>query len=116
MDIKHLDLIGKTIFKDVKALYNTKLTQVYVVDSADTERMEEAKEELKEMLEEEELEGVPLLVLANKQDLSLACSAQEIAEKMELERIRNRKWSIFACSVVTNENIQEGLEWLIKSM
>jgi len=39
---------------------------VYVVDSADKERMEIAKQELELMLQEEELRGVPVLILANK--------------------------------------------------
>ena len=42
---------------------------IFVVDSADKERIEIAKQELELMLQEEELKGVPVLVLANKQDL-----------------------------------------------
>ena len=44
---------------------------IYVVDSADPERIGDSKEELRLMLEEEELKGVTLLVLANKQELAL---------------------------------------------
>lgn len=40
---------------------------VFVVDSADVDRAGTAKTELLSMLQEEELKGVPLLVLANKQ-------------------------------------------------
>lgn len=40
---------------------------VFVVDSADVDRAGTAKAELLSMLQEEELKGVPLLVLANKQ-------------------------------------------------
>jgi len=39
---------------------------IFVVDSADKERIEIAKQELEMMLQEEELKGVPVLVLANK--------------------------------------------------
>lgn len=42
---------------------------VYVIDSADKDRMEVAKQELELMLQEEELRGAPVLILANKQDL-----------------------------------------------
>ena len=41
---------------------------IFVVDSADTDRMKTARIELMGMLEEEELAGATLLVLANKQD------------------------------------------------
>jgi signal recognition particle receptor subunit beta len=86
------------------------------VDSADTARTEEAKEELQSMLAEEDLKNVTLLVFANKQDLTFALSAEEIAAKLALEGVKDRKWSIFACSAITKEGIQEGMEWLVANM
>lgn len=87
-----------------------------MVDSADTARTDEAKEELQSMLLEDDLKNVPLLVFANKQDLTFALSAQEIAEKLSLDAIKDRKWSIYACSALTKEGIQEGMEWLVKNL
>lgn len=87
-----------------------------MVDSADTARTEEAKGELQSMLKEEDLNNVPLMVFANKQDLTFALSAQEIAEKLALDSIKDRKWSIFACSALTKEGIQEGMEWLVNNL
>ena len=49
-----------------------------MIDSADRRRIEETGMELNLLLEEEKLEGVPLLVLANKQDLLNAMTAQEV--------------------------------------
>ena len=40
-----------------------------MVDSADRERMTEAREELFGILESDEMRGVPVVVIANKQDL-----------------------------------------------
>lgn len=51
---------------------------VFVVDSAESERMEEAKVELHRIARSAENQGVPLLVLANKQDLDGAASAAEV--------------------------------------
>ena len=51
-----------------------------MVDSADKERIEIAKQELELMLQEEELKGVPVLVLANKQDLPNALNDSEVRE------------------------------------
>ena len=39
---------------------------IFVVDSSDRERLKFSREELEIMLGEEELKGVPVLVLANK--------------------------------------------------
>ncbi len=49
--------------------YQNAQAVIYVIDSADKERLEVAKQELELMLQEEELRGAPVLVLANKQDL-----------------------------------------------
>lgn len=51
---------------------------VFVVDAAETERMEEAKVELHRIARSAENQGVPVLVLANKQDLDGAVSALEV--------------------------------------
>lgn len=53
---------------------------VWVVDSADRMRLESCREELLVLLKEERLAGATLLVLANKQDLPGALSAQEIKD------------------------------------
>lgn len=54
--------------------------QVYVIDSADTGRLEEVSKELTELItEEDKLAGVPLLVFANKQDLLSALPAADVS-------------------------------------
>ena len=86
---------------------------VYVVDSSDTERLKEWTEELSTLLQEDDLKDVPLLVFANKQDLGLALEAQEVMEETKLEEISDRTWNIQACSAVTKEGLEEGMEWLV---
>lgn len=53
---------------------------VWVVDSADRMRLDACREEMNVLLLEERLAGATLLVLANKQDLPGALSAQEIKD------------------------------------
>ena len=54
--------------------------QVYVIDSADTVRLEEVSKELSELInEEDKLAGVPVLVFANKQDLLSAMPASDVS-------------------------------------
>ncbi|XP_046543375.1 ADP-ribosylation factor-like protein 3 [Haliotis rubra] len=87
---------------------------LYVIDSSDKKRFEETSEELKELLEEEKLSGVPLVVFANKQDLLTAASPSEISQGIGLQSIRDRKWQIQACSAVTGEGVKDGMEWVMK--
>merc|ERR1712204_21195 len=57
---------------------------IYVVDSNDRDRTEDAREELMKMLDEDEMRDAVLLVFANKQDLPNAMTAAEVTEKLGL--------------------------------
>ena len=89
---------------------------VYVVDSADEMRVQEVKENLMELLAEEQLSGVPLLVFANKQDMELALAADEVMESLDLSNISDRTWNIQACSAMTQVGLNEGMKWLIETI
>ncbi len=85
---------------------------VFVVDSQDRERIEEAKHELHRILSDREMRDCLLLVFANKQDLPggkicyptprcnaaylciLAMSPAEVTEKLGLHRMRDRSWYV----------------------
>ncbi|PIK56681.1 hypothetical protein BSL78_06403 [Apostichopus japonicus] len=69
---------------------------IFVIDSNDKERANEAREELNRMLQEDELRNAHLLVFANKQDLPNALNAADITEKLGLHKLSNRNWYIQA--------------------
>ena len=75
--------------------------------------MDESSLELAQLLGEEKLEGVPLIIFANKQDLISALSAEEISEGFDLISIRDRPWIIQPCSAKTGDGLQEGMEWVV---
>lgn len=85
---------------------------IFVVDSNDKERCNEAREELMRMLAEDELRHAVLLVFANKQDLPHAMSAAELTDKLMLTNLRNRNWYIQAACGTTGDGLYEGLDWL----
>eukprot|EP00401_Gymnodinium_catenatum_P055215 CAMPEP_0117517338 /NCGR_PEP_ID=MMETSP0784-20121206/31561_1 /TAXON_ID=39447 /ORGANISM="" /LENGTH=182 /DNA_ID=CAMNT_0005313217 /DNA_START=45 /DNA_END=593 /DNA_ORIENTATION=- len=86
---------------------------VYVIDSSDRRRLEESGKELVELLAEDKLASIPLLVFANKQDLLQAIQAPEIAEQLGLGNIKDRAWTIQACSAKDGTGLQDGMEWLV---
>jgi len=85
---------------------------IFVVDSNDTERIGEARDELSRMLSEDELRDAVLLVFANKQDLPNALKPSELTEKLNLHNMRNRNWYIQATCATNGEGLYEGLDWL----
>ncbi|TNN68979.1 ADP-ribosylation factor 2 [Liparis tanakae] len=85
---------------------------IFVVDSNDRERVNEAREELSRMLAEDELRDAVLLVFANKQDLPNAMNAAEITDKLGLHALRQRNWYIQATCATSGDGLYEGLDWL----
>ncbi|KAJ8248645.1 hypothetical protein COCON_G00234000 [Conger conger] len=85
---------------------------IFVVDSNDRERTQEAAEELQKMLQEDELADAVLLVFANKQDLPNAMPMSEMTEKLALQSLRNRKWYVQATCATQGSGLYEGLDWL----
>jgi ADP-ribosylation factor protein 1 len=85
---------------------------VFVVDSGERERLEFSKDELAKILCEDENNGKPLLVFANKQDLPDAMTVQEVTEGLGLHSLRDRHWYIQGTSALTGDGIVEGFSWL----
>jgi len=85
---------------------------IFVIDSNDRERVNEAKDELNKMLGEDELRDAVLLVFANKQDLPNAMNCAELSEKLGLASIRGRKWYIQSTCATQGQGLYEGLDWL----
>ena len=65
------------------------------------------------MLNEDELKDAALLVFANKQDQPGAKGAGDISEALRLGELRDRNWSIMACSAVDGSGVNEGMDWLV---
>ena len=85
---------------------------IYVLDSSDLERINEAKETLEAVINNEELKNVPVLVFANKMDVS-PLKPKEIVEKLGLHKMR-REWQLQPCCGLNGEGLVEGFEWLNK--
>ena len=88
----------------------------WVIDSTDKRRMYETGLELTTILQDDRLRNVPILIFANKQDLSTAATADEITVELELHAIRNHNWRIQECSAVENRGIREGFNWILSNI
>eukprot|EP00105_Crassostrea_gigas_P022224 XP_011441665.1 PREDICTED: uncharacterized protein LOC105338306 [Crassostrea gigas] len=95
-----------------KHYFNNTEGLVYVVDSNDRERILESREELFGILNSDEMRGVPVVVIANKQDLPNALSTSKVADLMSLHKLTSRKWYIQAACATTGEGIFEAMKEL----
>uniref|UniRef100_UPI00358E161D ADP-ribosylation factor-like protein 4C n=1 Tax=Myxine glutinosa TaxID=7769 RepID=UPI00358E161D len=86
---------------------------IFVVDSTDEERLEEACDELQRLTRLPEGRGVPLLVLASKQDVSGALTATELEKVLRLADLGpTAAWHVEPTSSVTGRGLVEGLDKL----
>jgi small GTP-binding protein len=82
---------------------------IFIVDSSDKKRLPDAKDELKWILDSDEMFGVPLMVMANKQDLPQACSVSEVAASLGLSSIKQREWKVQGTCATSGEGIYEAI-------
>ena len=68
------------------------------------------------ILDEDVLEGTPLLILTTKCDIHKSMTADMISQKLCLAEIVGRKWHIVSTSAKTGEGIVKGFNWLLEHM
>lgn len=87
VELRVFDMGGKTRTRALWPMFVADAHGVvFVVDSANIERLGEAAEALHELMRHTYSAGKYVLVVANKQDLPLACSEEEVAWQLALER------------------------------
>jgi len=115
------DMPGQKIFRSkwLKGLQDSNII-VYMIDIANQRRFEESKEELWKILNNNELNGIPLLILGNKSDIvkysdenyeiQLQNLKEEVFDYFDFEKVENRNWKFIFTSVKTNHNIEKTVQ------
>jgi len=89
---------------------------VFVVDSNDRDRIDEARQELHRILSDREMKDCLLLVFANKQDIPGAMTPTEVTEKLGLLRMKDRSWYCHPSNAIEGDGLFEGLTWLSQTI
>jgi len=90
---------------------------VFVIDSSNRERLDEAQGELIKLITEKELKDACLLILLNKQDLEGCLTLEEITDKFSLYKLCcGRSWHIQACDAPDGTGLTDGLDWLSRQL
>lgn len=88
---------------------------VYVVDSANERRFEDAKTTLQTMIAHPELQGIPLLVLANKQDLENAHNSQAVKAHLGIDS-HSGAFAAFDVCALSRDGIEPAMNWLVDAV
>lgn len=88
---------------------------VFVVDSTDRARMDECRETLTSVVTDDEAEGVPILMLANKQDRPDRMEIEDIKEIFNqiAAHLGARDSRVLPVSSLTGEGVLDAIEWLV---
>ncbi|XP_054432820.1 ADP-ribosylation factor-like protein 14 [Pteronotus mesoamericanus] len=86
---------------------------VYVVDSTDKQRMEDSRREFERILKNEHIKNVPVVLLANKQDVPGALTAEDITRMFKIKKLcSDRNWYVQPCCALTGDGLTEGFRKL----
>jgi len=112
--IKLWDIGGQPRFRSMWERYCRGVNAiVYMVDAADSDKIEASRNELHNLLDRPQLAGIPILVLGNKRDLSGALDEHGLIERMGLNTIQDREICCYSISCKEKDNIDITLQWLI---
>ncbi|KAM7132669.1 ADP-ribosylation factor-like protein 14 isoform 1-T2 [Molossus nigricans] len=86
---------------------------VYVVDSTDKRRLEDSRREFEHILKNEHIKNVPVVLLANKQDVPGALTAEDITRMFKVKKLCcDRNWYVQPCCALTGDGLTEGFRKL----
>lgn len=87
---------------------------IFVIDSSDREKLDDAGKRLKEIVLRDRGNNSPLLVLLNKSDLTGYISCDEFCKRFDMDSIIDRPWLVHQVCAITGAGLNEGFDWLIK--
>ncbi|CAG9804789.1 unnamed protein product [Chironomus riparius] len=90
---------------------------IYVIDSSDRVRIQESKELFVNMLKNEKTNRIPLVIVANKQDIEESIRIKEIMMEFDdYSLVGSRDCRTIAVSGLTGDGIDDAIKWLSESV
>eukprot|EP00056_Hartaetosiga_gracilis_P017908 m.8797 g.8797 ORF g.8797 m.8797 type:complete len:184 (-) comp6223_c0_seq1:146-697(-) len=112
--IKLWDIGGQARFRSMWERYcRGAQTIVFMVDAADPGKIEAAKTELFGLMQKPQLDGIPILILGNKNDLPNAVKVEDLIELLSLKEINDREVCCYSISCKNQVNLDITLKWII---
>lgn len=113
MSITAREVGGRDTIQSLKKQYYQSTDAIiFVVDSSDHSRLNEARDEVMRLMHESHLHQAALLVFANKQDLPHAMSDDELSDKLGLTTFDDWPWSVYPSCACEGDGFYDGLDWL----
>lgn len=114
--IKFLDMSGTSNYRSIWSSHTDNVQSlVFVIDSSDTMSFPSAREELHNILETPYLSKhrVPLLILANKNDLEESAPIEVISSELNVDSITSRPVLIKSVCSFYPQELFQAIDWLM---
>lgn len=94
--------------------YDVSHIVVFVIDSSSRVRLDESVLTLRQVSTSLEPLNVPILVVANKQDLAETIEVAEIKERVNaiIEGMEAKEGGVLGCSAITGQGVDQVMEWI----
>jgi ADP-ribosylation factor-like protein 8 len=113
VNMKCWDIGGQEQYRQEWSRYTKGCDVVlYVVDAAAPQKLATAKKELHKLLDDGSIGTTPLLVLANKIDITPHVGESELIEKLQLNYVMETPWMVLPISALHVTNMDQVVEWL----
>lgn len=88
---------------------------IYVVDSADREKLDEARIELLRLVKGQNNPGcLPTLILANKQDLPDSLTPEEVSKELSVQELSmSQQCQLLPVCAVTGEGLSDAMDCMV---
>ncbi|CAF1203240.1 unnamed protein product [Rotaria sordida] len=108
------DLGGQEKTRELWRFYLTGIQGVvFVIDCNDEQRIQLARKELIDLSKKlGRSSTIPIVIAANKQDLSHSLRKEELIKKLSLTKIQSNEWKIFEMSAHTGGGVMEMFSYL----
>jgi ADP-ribosylation factor protein 6 len=117
MQLVCFDVAGQKRFRNSWRTFMTATNGlIFVFDSSNLDRIDEAREELFKVLGYEEAQSIPLLVFSNKIDIARHATLEDVIQGLHLHHITNREWHILESSALNNIGVEDGFSWISRQI
>ena len=117
--ITTIDVAGQKDFRFLwDAHYPGTSAVIFVIDAADIESLPEARDILKKhVFNNPQLLNVPVLIIANKQDLDGAVEAPLLIQLLGLHlEMTDRTFAVFDASILYGQGVIESFSWIVNQL
>lgn len=115
VEVKAWDLAGQSAYRREWPRYIHGVdVLVFVVDVADPARLPEARNALHSLLEDTALADMPMLIAANKVDITPHVNEDELIKALNLDYVIDQPWIVVPVSARYSTNLEAILDWLLK--